>query len=63
MVVRELTSFHFNVFEKRVDMLGQCLVLPVTKESYFLLVGSGATAIYSPFNAKFSLKFFNIFEN
>ena len=44
-------------------MLGQCLVLPVTKESYFLLVGSGATAIYSPFNAKFSLKFFNIFEN
>ena len=52
LVVRALTSFLFNVFEKRFDMLGQSLVLPVTKESHFLLVGSGVTAIYSPFFIK-----------
>ena len=40
-LVRALTSFHFNVFLKRFDMLSQCLTLSVTKKviSYSLVLG------------------------
>ena len=44
-------------------MLNQCLVPSIIKKSHFLLVGSGTTATYSPSNAKFLLKYFNISSN
>ena len=40
-IVRALTSFHFNVFLKRSDMLNQCIVLSITKKhiSHSLVLG------------------------
>ena len=41
MVVRALTSFHFNVFSKRFNRLRQYLVMSITKKviSYLLVLG------------------------
>ena len=33
IIVRALTSFHFNIFHKRFDMLSQCPTLSITKKA------------------------------
>ena len=41
IIVSALTSFYFNAFWKRFDMLSQPLVLPISKKvsSYMLVLG------------------------
>ena len=52
LVAKALTSFHFNGFFFKFDMLSQC------QESHVLLVGSETKTIDSPSNTKFSTNYF-----
>ena len=61
IIVRALMSCHFNVFfKKRFDIVGQCLILSITKKT---ICYSLATAIYNSLNTKLSMKFFSISKN
>ena len=60
LLLRTLTSIHFNVFLKKV-----CNASPVPSTVYnpksrFLLVGFGTATICNLSNTKFSLKYFNV---
>ena len=62
LIVRALTSFHFDVLLKSFDILSQCLVLSITRKVISLLVGSGITTTYSISNTKFLLKYSSILK-
>ena len=63
LLVRSLTSFHFNDFLKKVWYAQSVPPTVYNQKYYFLLVGSGTATTYSPSIAKFSLKYFNISQN
>ena len=60
LLVEVLTSFQFNVFLKRFDMLSQCLVPSITKNINSYSLALGQQPLLARQIQKFSLKYFNV---